>query len=193
MSLRFTLLPLRLLGLSFLSLPSAVAAQAPASDSTNRASVDSQAAHPDSAAATDTSGAPGADGRGAWSDSARAGTDTISDTAKVSLEAADSILVGACSGPSPATVARDLLVIVFGTSVGAGKRAAAARSVNGKLLGPVTGEPDAYYLRVPGGGRESRLRAAADELIQLPQVRQVGSRACPRLPSPAETRPNPPS
>jgi hypothetical protein len=77
-------------------------------------------------------------------------------------------------------VASDLLMIVFGAEATAEDRTAAVRTVKGKLLGPVgPDEPGAYYLRVPSGGDESRLRAAADQLALLSQVRQVGSRACP--------------
>jgi hypothetical protein len=76
-----------------------------------------------------------------------------------------------------------LLVIVFGPEAGVQERAAAAKSVDGKLLGPVSsGERGAYYLRVPGGGGEYGLRAAADQLIQSGKVQQVGTRACPPLP-----------
>ena len=109
---------------------------------------------------------------------------TKSDTAAVSSEPRDSILAVACHGPTgPPTVARDLLVVVFTPEAGARERAAAAQSVGGKLIEPVSsGRPGAYYLRVPSDGQEFRLRAAADKLIQLPQVQQVGSRACPALP-----------
>jgi hypothetical protein len=72
-----------------------------------------------------------------------------------------------------------LLVVVFTPEAGKRERAAAAKRVAGKLLGPVTAEPGAYYLRVPAGGEEYRLRVAADELIRLAHVKQVGSRACP--------------
>jgi hypothetical protein len=77
------------------------------------------------------------------------------------------------------------LVVIFAPEAGAADRTAAAKSVDGTLLGPVAaGEPGAYYLGVPSGGEEYRLRVAADQLIQLAMVRQVGSRACPPLPPP---------
>jgi hypothetical protein len=89
------------------------------------------------------------------------------------------------------TVARDLLVVVFAPEAGAAERAAAAKSVDGTLLGRVaSGAQGAYYLRVPGGGEEYRLRAAADQLILLDKVRQVGSRTCPR-PPPAQASEKP--
>jgi hypothetical protein len=104
-----------------------------------------------------------------------------------SAEPGDSILIAACSGG--ATVARDLLVVVFAPEATDEERTAAAESVEGKLLRPVSSsEPGAYYLRVPSGGGEFGLRAAADELIQLAPVRQVGSRACP---PPSATAKNP--
>jgi hypothetical protein len=92
----------------------------------------------------------------------------------------DSVLGAACGGPAgSATIARNLLVVVFAPEAGPAERAAAAKSVDGKLVG--SPEPGAYYLQIPAGGREHLLRAAADELVQLPYVRQVGSRACPSV------------
>jgi hypothetical protein len=97
----------------------------------------------------------------------------------------DSILSAACSPAGSTAVARDLLVIVFAQEASAAERAAVAKTVDGSLLGSVTsGEPGAYYLRVPSGGNEYRLRVAADKLILLDMVRQVGSRTCPPLPPP---------
>jgi hypothetical protein len=76
-----------------------------------------------------------------------------------------------------------LLVVVFAPGAGAAERAAAAKRVDGTLLGPVMSEePGSYYLSVPGGGGEYQLRAAADQLIQSGKVQQVGTRACPPLP-----------
>lgn len=97
----------------------------------------------------------------------------------------DSILIAACTHPSgSASIARDLLVVVFAPDADKRERAAAAESVAGKLLGPVSSEPGAYYVRVPTDGEEYRLRAAADELAQQAPVQRVGSRACP-TPSPS--------
>jgi hypothetical protein len=97
----------------------------------------------------------------------------------------DSILSAACGGPGEAgTVAPNLLVVVFAPDAGREERAAVARRAKGKLLGVVSSvEPGAYYLRVPTGGEEHRLRAVADELILSGLVRQVGSRACPSPPA----------
>jgi hypothetical protein len=81
------------------------------------------------------------------------------------------------------TIARDLLVVVFAPETSPVERTAAAKSVDGKLVG--SAEPGAYYLQVPARGQEHLLRAAADQLVQLGYVRQVGSRACPPvLPEP---------
>jgi hypothetical protein len=92
----------------------------------------------------------------------------------------DSILNRACSGPAgPRTIARDLLVVVFASDATAEERAAASATVGGKLVG--SPEPGTFYLRVPTKGDEYRLRAAADELSLLPQVRQVGNRTCPAI------------
>ena len=201
MSLHFTLPATWLLGLGFLIVPPMAAAQAPASDSTEQAAADSLPVNPDSAHGTDSvpvsgdSATAARDRLPAPRDSVRppgAGSATTSKTAQPRNEPVDSILSAACSGPAGGTsVARDLLVIVFGPEAGAQERAAAAKSVDGKLLGPVSsGERGAYYLRVPSGGGEHGLRAAADQLIQLSQVRQVGSRTCPR-PPPAQASEKP--
>ncbi|MFL5531466.1 MAG: hypothetical protein ACJ8BC_05780 [Gemmatimonadales bacterium] len=104
----------------------------------------------------------------------------------------DSILSTACTGfAGPVTTAPDLLVVIFTPESGRAERTAAVKSVRGKLLGQVASEPGAYYLRVSSGGQEYRLRAAADQLILQPQVRQVGTRACPAAPPPDTTRPKP--
>ena len=102
----------------------------------------------------------------------------------------DSVLRKACrSSGGSATLARDLLVIVFAPEAGRADRAALVREVSGKLLGPVSSEPGAYYLRVPTQGQEQRLRAAADHLVHSGLVRQVGSRACPsQLPADTSRR-----
>jgi hypothetical protein len=111
-----------------------------------------------------------------------------SDTALVKAPR-DSVLEKACGGTS--TVARDLLVVIFAPEAGAQERAAVAKEVRGKLIGQVSAtEPGAYYIRVPTDGNEFQLRAASDRLIQLPQVRQAGSRACPP-PSPPKPSPTP--
>ena len=191
MSVHSTFLATWLLGLSLLIVPRATSGQVPASDSAAVQSdsqpplTDSvqttgvspaysdtllQRAHPDSVSKTD---------------STRAASDTVHPpTITPPTAPGDSILSAACSGPAgPAPVARDLLVVVFAPEAGAAERVAAAKNVEGTLLGPATsGEPGAYYLRVPSGGEEYRLRVAADQLILLDMVRQVGSRACPPLP-----------
>ena len=89
------------------------------------------------------------------------------------------------------TTAPDLLVVIFTPESGRAERAAVTKSVRGKLLGQAASEPGAYYLWVPSQGQEYRLRAAADQLIQLPQVRQVGTRACPPAPPADTARPGP--
>jgi hypothetical protein len=114
-----------------------------------------------------------------------ADTTRKADSSAAASSPRDSILIAACTNPSgSASVARDLLVVVFTPNAGKRERAAAAKSVAGKLLGPVSSEPGGYYLRVSTEGQEYRLRAAADELAQQAQVQQVGSRACPP-PSPS--------
>lgn len=177
--------------------------QEPESDSAPQAASDSQGAHSDSVQGSgaprpilDTlhpvqSDTPGGPDRPATEDSLRpnGNADTIkgqADTTKKADSSAaasaprDSVLIAACTTPSgSASLARDLLVVVFTPEAGKRERAAAAKSVAGKLLGPVSSEPGAYYLRVPADGQEFRLRVAADQLIQLAQVKQVGSRACP--------------
>jgi hypothetical protein len=95
----------------------------------------------------------------------------------------DSVLSAACSDPRAGTIAQDLLVVLFAPEAGSRERAAVARSVKGKLLS--SPEPGVYYVRLRPGGGEAGLKAAADELSRMPDVRQVGSRSCP--PSSADT------
>jgi hypothetical protein len=121
---------------------------------------------------------------GAGDSTRTSGRDSVRlDTASIPRTAADSILRVACGSgavgsiTAPGSVAQDLLLVVFAPRAGAAERAAAARTVNGKLIGQL--EPGSYYLRVPTRGSEAGLRIAANQLSLLPQVRQVGSRACP--------------
>jgi hypothetical protein len=209
MSLNPTFLATWLLGLGLLIVPPRASGQVPASDSAARAPSDSQPSPTDSAQTTGVSQSPSDTGlqraapdsvstadstrAPADSDSTRAPADSDRTRAPADTvqrpEPPDSILGAACGGPAgPATVARDLLVVVFAPEAGASERAATAKSVDGTLLGPVTGEPGAYYLRVPSGGEEYQLRVASDQLIQLDLIRQVGSRACPRLPLPDQAQ-----
>jgi hypothetical protein len=197
MSLHSILLAMSLPGFALLIDPTAATGQAPASDTAAKAAPDSQRTLGDSGQNTDTAKAT--------ADTVKATTDTVaqrarpdstprsdttrapasSGTARTPTEPRDTPLSAACGGTAP--VARDLLVVLFAPEAAARERAAAAKSVGGTLLGPAgAGEPDAYYLRVPAGGSEFQLRHASDQLILLPQVRQVGSRACPP-PAPPET------
>ena len=151
----------------------------PSSDS---ASADSSVALGDSASSGDTASA----GNSTPSDTLQSAMDTVNpaetkDTTKVAASVAppaDSILTVACDASGSTTsIAPDLLVVVFAEETGPRERAAAAQSVKGKLIGEA--EPGAYYIRIPSGGGEVGLRIAADQLSLHPQVREVGSRACP--------------
>ena len=204
MSLYSTLLTTSLLGSGLLIGPTASSAQVSASDSAARATPDSQPALSDSMRSSGASRGAGDSAQRALPDSASAagstrsatdtvrpkapGTDTTSATTAARPEPVDSILTAACRGAGATAVARDLLVIVFAPEATAAERAAVAKAVDGSQLGSVTSEPGAYYLRVPSGGDEYRLRVAADSLIQLDMVRQVGSRTCPPL-QPPDTAP----
>ena len=199
MSLYSILLAAWLPGFALLIDPTAATGQAPAPDTAARAAPDSQRTVGDSGQKTDTAKAT--------ADTVKATTDTVaqrarpdstprSDTTRASASPAppstspeprDSILSAACGGAAP--VARDLLVVLFAPEAVARERTAAAKSVAGILLGPAgAGEPGAFYIRVPAGGSEFQLRHASDQLILLPQVRQVGSRACPPPARPEPTR-----
>lgn len=180
-----------------LIVPPPVSGQVPARDSTARPTTDSVAAPADTGSITradtvdsiplagsDTVPASGsADTTRSTSDSGAAATREPARRPAAAVPAApvDSVLSAACGGPrGSATIARDLLVLVFAPEAGQAERTAAANSVNGRLTG--SGEPGVYYVRLPGGGGEAALRAATDNLSRLPQVRQVGTRACPDLP-----------
>ena len=175
--------------------PPAASAQIPATDTTAPAPSDTSArAGSDSlAAGGDTASLPARDTTDTASRS-----DSVPDSLRTAPSAparegsvgarsdsvpaapVDSVLTAACGGATGSTtIARNLLVVVFAPEAGPAERAAAAKSVDGKLVG--SAEPGAYYLQVPARGQEHLLRAAADQLVQLAYVRQVGSRACPAV------------
>jgi hypothetical protein len=198
-----------------LTAPGTAIGQAQAGDSTIRSPRDSSPTFTDSAAnsastgdsasladttrsVSDTSqpatqenpaGAPGEQGARDTA-GARGALDSSKPASAAAPLPTDSILNTACSSSAGATsTAPDLLVVIFTPEAGSADRAAAARSVKGRLLGQAMSEPGAYYLWVPAAGQEYRLRAVADQLIRSPAVRQVGSRACPSPPSADSSRP----
>ena len=178
-----------LLGLGLLVVPAAMVGQVPDSGSPAPAASDSQpASHSDSVRAADSTRA--------GSDTVRPktpGTKPTTGTTAARPEPTDSILSAACGAAGSTAVARDLLVIVFAPEARAADRATVAKTVDGRLLGSVpSGGPGTYYLRVPSGGNEYRLRAAADRLILLDMVRQVGSRTYPPPPPAGPARKNSP-
>jgi hypothetical protein len=198
MSLNHTLAIIALVGTSAFALASGLSGQVPDSSATAAVQSDSQTASADAARRADTSGVSSSDSLRSASpdsvptDTARASSDSVKPAARDSGRSSavsqapnsvavqppvDSVLAEACQ--SGESLARDLLVVVFSDEAGAEERKVAARSVRGTLLGPVNSEPGAYYLRVPSGGEEFQLRAAADQLAQLSQVQQVASQTCP--------------
>jgi hypothetical protein len=197
MSLRHTYPFIACLASCLLASPAPLTGQAPDSTAPAPARSDSQASPTDTTRQADTARGSFSDSSGgsvprdsAPKDTARASTDSTKPIPRdgpsrspqpvsaTEPESRDTVLTAACQSTG-STVAPDLLVVVFGAEARAGDRLAAARSVRGELLGPAGSEPGAYYLRVKTGGDESRLRAAADELAMLSQIRRVGSRACP--------------
>ena len=198
MSLTHTLAIIALLGASSVASTSKLRGQSPDSNATAAVQSDSQPASGDTArradavgvgssdslrpaspdsTATDTSRASSDSVKPAARDSGRSSVGPQTPSSEVPKAPVDSVLVVACE--SGESLARDLLVVVFRAEAGAEERKAAAKSVRGTLLGPANSEPGAYYLRVPSGGEEFQLRAAADQLAQLSQVQQVGSQTCP--------------
>lgn len=201
MSLHHIVFAFWLVASSLVVLPPTVAGQESQADSATTPFPDSQPALSDSALAGDSvtladSTPSPADSLGppqvGQADSGRSARDSTgvpatADSTKARAAAApaapvDSILTAACAGAEgSSSVAPNLLVVVFTAESGPAQRAAAARSIKGKLVGRAT--PVGYYIQVPGGGGEMSLRAYADQLSQLRQVRQVGSRACPPISS----------
>jgi hypothetical protein len=198
MSLNHALAIIALLGASPIAFASSLSGQTADSSATDAAQSDSQPAPADTARRANSAGVSSSDTLRSASpdstatDTTRASTDSVKPATRDSGRATavpqttnpavvqapvDSVLANACQ--SGESLARDLLVVVFSDEAGAEARKAAAKSVRGTLLGPVNSEPGAYYLRVPSGGEEFQLRAAADQLAQLSQVQQVGSQTCP--------------
>jgi hypothetical protein len=87
----------------------------------------------------------------------------------------DSVLAAACrasGGEAP-----DLLTVVFRPTATAEERQQAVRDVGGTLLVPSQHQaPGAWYVRVPGSGRNPHV---ADRLILMPPVLEVGATRCP--------------
>ena len=171
-----------------------VASQPTVADSASApAPVDTPTVTPGPVSPADSLGSPSdssrptkGDSTAARADSTRPGSDTARkasarDSTKsattVPPAPADSLLTAACRGGGSTRIAEDLLVVLFAPDVGSRERAAIAKSVKGKLMS--SPEPGVYYVRLPKGGGEAGLRAAADQLSQRAEVRQVGSRACP--------------
>jgi hypothetical protein len=87
----------------------------------------------------------------------------------------DSVLAAACreSGGEPP----DLLTVVFRPTATAEERQKAARDVGGIVLEQSQHQaPGAWYVRIPGSGRNPLV---ADRLILLPPVLEVGATRCP--------------
>jgi hypothetical protein len=87
----------------------------------------------------------------------------------------DSVLAAACraSGGEPP----DLLTVVFRPTATAAERERVARDVGGTLLVPSQHQaPGAWYLQVPGSGRNPLV---ADRVILQPPVLEVGATRCP--------------
>ena len=71
----------------------------------------------------------------------------------------------------------DLLTVVFRPTATPGERQQTVRDVGGTLLEPSQHQaPGAWYVRVPGSGRNPHV---ADRLILWPPVLEVGSRRFP--------------
>ncbi|HVK00837.1 MAG TPA: hypothetical protein VM365_08215 [Gemmatimonadales bacterium] len=89
--------------------------------------------------------------------------------------AVDSVLAAACrasGGEVP-----DLLTVVFRPTATPGERQQTVRDVGGTLLEPSQHQaPGAWYVRVPGSGRNPHV---ADRLILMPPVLEVGATRCP--------------
>jgi cytoskeletal protein RodZ len=161
--------------------PADTVAQASSADtaSADTASVDTASADTAARATADSAALPQAD-------TARAPPDTLpkvpAGSAPTRTTPADSTLLAACAGSSGAApgVASGLLLVIFAPGSSAEARSAAAESVHGRLV-PQPGSEgfNAYYLLLPNGGTESELRAVADQLVQFPEIQQVGTKTCP--------------
>jgi hypothetical protein len=157
------------------------------SDTTSHASPIDSTARPDSTARTDSTALADTIAQASPTDSARR-TATSDSVRKVPVAPAvaavpaDSTLLAACAGSSAAapTLASGLLLLTFVPGTSAEARSAVAKRVQGKLVRPPgSGSLDTYYLQLPSGAAESKLRAIADRVIQFPVVQQVGTEACP--------------
>jgi hypothetical protein len=148
----------------------------PAADSASSTNVDTASRPPDTTVARPDSLAPDSLRRDtSATGSASSGAPAPAPAPSAPPAPVDSVLAAACreSGGEPP----DLLTVVFRPTATVEERRKAARDVGGTLLEQSQHQvPGAWYVRVPGSGRNPLV---ADRLILLPPVLEVGATRCP--------------
>jgi hypothetical protein len=130
------------------------------------------------------SGRPAPTGGAARADSATAdtsargvATDTLSSSGPLVVNVApvDSTLAHACAGSAGGPM-QDLLVVGFRAGTPERDKSAAAKEINGSLVGP-TAAGDGEYIRLSAGSPTAA--TAADRLILQAAVTRVSPAVCP--------------
>ncbi len=162
-----------------LSLPTTAATAQTAADSAASAATGVYPAPP---VAPDT-GRSG--GQTARADSAAPGAPLV-----VNVAPPDTILMSACAGAPPGSMAEGILAVVFRSGSTDREQVAAAKTVGGVLAGPAAGTGE-EYVRLTADAPP--VTVAADRLIRQDAVTRVSPAPCPppALPAAAPSTPAP--
>jgi hypothetical protein len=119
-------------------------------------------------------------------DTARGDSAAPSGPLVVNVAPPDTILLAACAGAPPGSMAEGILAVVFRSGSTDRERVAAAKTVDGVLAGPATSVGE-EYIRLTSAAPS--LTVAADRLIRQDAVTRVSPAPCP----PPALPPAPPS
>jgi hypothetical protein len=159
-----------------LSLPATAGAQTAADSAASAAT----GVYPAPPVAPDT-------GRSAG-DTARAQSPAPSGPLVVNVAPPDTILIAACAGAPPGSMAEGILAVVFRNGSTDREKAAAAKLVGGVLAGPAPGTGE-EYVRLTADAPPATV--AADRLILQDAVTRVSPAPCPPPAAPAAEPPTP--
>jgi hypothetical protein len=115
-------------------------------------------------------------------DTARAQSPAPSGPLVVNVAPPDTILIAACAGAPPGSMAEGILAVAFRSGSTDREKAAVAKLVGGVLAGPAAG-PGEEYVRLTAGAPSATV--AADRLILQDAVTRVSPAPCPPPAAPA--------
>ena len=109
-------------------------------------------------------------------DTARAQSPAASGPLVVNVAPPDTILIAACAGAPPGSMAEGILAVAFRSGSTDREKAAAAKLVGGVLAGPAAGTGE-EYVRLTADAPS--VKVAADRLILQDAVTRVSPAPCP--------------